>query len=131
MMPDSITFSQEVFDEICEQIADGKSLRDICKSDNMPNKSTVFRWLAQDEKLRDQYALAREEQGESHADEIVAIADKATPEDVQVAKLRIDARKWTASKLTPKKYGDKLDLNHSGGVKIEAVRREFVDGGEK
>jgi hypothetical protein len=46
---------------------------------------------------------------------------------LQCGPLRVDARKWKASKLAPKRYGDKMDLNHSGNLKIEGVRRTIYD----
>jgi len=83
--------------------------------------------------FRQQYALAREVQAEHHIDEIVEIADDGTNdymekrnadgalvgwtengENVQRSRLRVDTRKWAASKLAPKKYGDKQVDEHSG-----------------
>lgn len=114
----AVTFTQKLFDEICERIAEGESLRDICASKKMPNRSSVFKWLAGNEELSDQYARAREAQGDGEFDEIRKIATAATPENVQVARLQIDALKWRAGKLRPKVYGDKLDLNHSGSFNV-------------
>lgn len=113
--------------DICEQIANGKSLREICEPEHMPAPSTVVGWMLEDKALAEQYAHARERQADFYADEIIEIADKAKNEDAQVARLRVDARKWKASKLAPKRYGDKLDLNHGGHVKIEGVRRTIHD----
>lgn len=128
-------FTQELADTICERIADGESLRAICDGDDMPNKATVFRWLAADKSFSDQYARAREAQAESYFDDIRDIADDGrndwmekrngdgehigwaeNGEAIRRSQLRIDARKWMAGKLKPKKYGDKLDLNLSGSV---------------
>lgn len=109
-------FTQATADAICERIADGESLRRICAEEGMPDKATVFRWLSQNEAFRDQYAHAREMQAETHADRIVDIADEAT--DAQLARLQIDARKWAASKLAPKKYGEKVAL--TGGSEGDA-----------
>jgi hypothetical protein len=106
------TYSDEIADEICERLAEGESLRSICSGDGMPRKATVFRWLA-DERLsvfRDQYTRAREEQAETLADEIVEIADgdgDKESDNTQRDRLRVEARKWVASKLKPKRYGDK------------------------
>lgn len=101
---------------ICQQIAGGKSLREICEAEGMPSRETVRVWLAEDGTFSGQYAQAREEQADFYADEIVSIADEA--KDANLARVRIDARKWKASKLDPKRYGDKLDLNHSGSVSM-------------
>lgn len=125
------SFTQDVADEICTRIAAGESLRGICRDDNLPDAATVFRWLASnDEKLngfREQYARARDIQADALVDEILEISDDATNdwmerngkddegyqlngEHVQRSRLRVDSRKWFASKVAPKKYGDKLAL---------------------
>jgi hypothetical protein len=111
-------YTQETADSICEQIADGRSLRSICADAGMPDKATVFRWLAAHETFRDQYARARESQADSLFDDILEIAD--TAEDAQLARLRVDARKWMAGKLKPKVYGDKIGLDHSGSITVAA-----------
>ncbi len=120
-------FTQEIADAICDLIASGKSLRAICKVEPFPDKSTVFRWLGENTKFRDQYARARDSQADYMAEEILEIADDGTndygfkegedaagasakpvflAENVQRSKLRVDSRKWLMSKLAPKKYGD-------------------------
>lgn len=138
-------FSQELFDAICERIADGESLRTICSDVDMPNKATVFRWLANDTALSDQYARAREAQADALFDEMLDIADNArndwmerggeddagyslNGEHIQRSKLRIDTRKWMAGKMRPKVYGDKIDVT-SGGEQIkipQAITMNFV-----
>jgi hypothetical protein len=114
-------YTQEVADLICEKLCDGESLRAICLSDDMPSRSTVFKWLNDNQYFSDQYARAKEEQAEALADDIIAIADQydtakdtLQPDLIQRAKLRIDSRKWVASKLKPKKYGDKVQSEISG-----------------
>lgn len=128
-------YTQEIADAICERIADGESLRKICSEPDMPNKATVFRWLAIHKTFSDQYAKAREAQADALFDEILDISDdgrndymesvdddggvayKLNGEHIQRSRLRVDARKWMAGKLRPKKYSDKLEVEHSGHVK--------------
>lgn len=106
--------------EICTRISCGESLRQICMEDRMPVHSTVYLWLLQNKQFSDNYAKAREEQADTLADEIQAIADEPPAEIVDDKgvsrtdsgwvtwqKNRIDARKWVAAKLKPKKYGDR------------------------
>ena len=122
-------FRQDVADEICDRLARGESLRAICADESsgwLPSMTTVFRWLNESPEFREQYARAREAQAEGCADEIVAIADgkdefQSVKEDGQVTvrdhnrdRLRIDARKWVAAKLLPKKYGDKVTQEVTG-----------------
>lgn len=110
-------FTQEVADRICEEIADGRSLRSICRTEGMPTKATVFRWLAENQAFRDQYARAREAQADSLFDDIVEVADDDTIEP-NARRVMVDARKWAASKLKPKTYGDKLDLGGNLGLTV-------------
>jgi hypothetical protein len=126
-------FSQEKADYICEELAEGRSLRSICNDETMPAASTVCRWLAQNDEFRKQYAHARELQADALFDESLDIADddngdlvaekekdatvvRGNSVAVQRARLRIDTRKWMAGKLRPKVYGDKLDLEASGNA---------------
>lgn len=127
-------FKQATADEICERIAAGESLRAICRDKRMPAASTVFKWLNDKPDFAEQYAHAREAQADTLADEIVAIADEECTtvradkhgtraddgdgntevvfDSAAVARnrLRVDARKWVASKLKPRKYGDKVAI---------------------
>lgn len=119
-------YNPETTEYICNEIAEGRSLRSICREDGMPSAGTVCRWLAEHKEFQEQYAHAREAQGEVHADGIVEIADNATPETVAQDKLRIDARKWVASKLKPKKYGDKVQQEVSGSIGVETIERRIV-----
>jgi hypothetical protein len=129
-------FTQDIADRICDEIAtSSKGLKTICDAPGMPSVRTVLSWLSDGDKedgkpefkqFLHNYARAREAQADFLADEIIEISEH-TKEDhtaftgqnvVQRDKLRIEARKWVASKLKPKKYGDKLDLNHEGGQTI-------------
>lgn len=130
-------YSQELGDKICEEIVLGRSLRSICDDEEMPSIASVFKWLREKEEFSNQYARAKEEQADTLADEILNITDDGrndwmerlddegrgrgwslNGEHVQRSKLRIDTRKWIASKLKPKKYGDKVDVEHSGSVGV-------------
>lgn len=104
-------------DRVCERIAECESLTLIAESVGV-SKGTLITWLAG---YPDQYARAREAQADKFAEEIIQIADDgqndtyltedgpATNHDVIArSRLRVDARKWLASKMAPKKYGDKV-----------------------
>lgn len=118
-------FTQETADLICERIADGESLRSICRDEDMPDRATVFRWLASREDFATKYAYAREQQADLYAESIVDISDEleiqatyqgeevrldVSPTAVARNRLRVDARKWYAAKLAPKKYGDRTNM---------------------
>lgn len=104
------SFNQEIGSEICRRIAEGASLRSICRDEDMPALSTVMKWVVDIPAFSEQYDRAREAQADSLFDELLEIADEATPDNVQVQRLRVDTRKWAASKLKSKRYGDKLQV---------------------
>ena len=139
------TYNKHIASVICTRIAEGESLREIVKSVGMPDRSAVYDWLLRHAEFADQYTRAREEQADTLADEIIAIADEspATVEvrdkegnvlDVKIdsgyvnyQRQRIDARKWTAMKLKPKKYGDKLALG--GDADAPPIKTEETSSG--
>ena len=133
---------------ILQRIRDGESLRSICKDKAMPARSTVHLWLANVEGFSDHYARACEIRADVYADEILEIADDASRdwitkknpdgstyrvldgEHVQRARLRIDSRKWLMSKMAPKKYGDRIELEGDPDAPIQhSVQIEFVKSG--
>jgi len=107
-------YTDELAARICERRSAGESVRRICRDDDMPSTTTVMRWLGDNPEFRVQYARACEIDAETEFDALQDIADEATPQDVQVAKLRIDTRKWVLSKRNPKKYGERQEIEHSG-----------------
>ena len=119
-------YTKDVADKICEKISGGLSLRAICAEPGMPARGTVYRWLIENADFQDQYARARDKQADYFAEEIIEIADSAEAESAAVSKarLQIDARKWAASKIAPKKYGDKqeIDVKSSDGSMRPSVR---------
>ena len=121
----SIVIPQDTKDYICELIAAGKSLRAVLRDyDGMPASSTVFKELAADAEFAEQYARARESQADTLFDEILEIADSSTQADDR--RVRIDARKWMAGKLRPKKYGEKQEVELSGAVQIGRIERAII-----
>ena len=103
-------------DRICEDISCGMSLAFVCTQDGMPTERAVYKWLASDDDFVHRYTRARENQMEFMSGEILAICDEE--EDVNRARLKVDARKWLMARLAPKKYGDKQELKHTGDLKL-------------
>lgn len=106
-----ISYTSDLGAAICELVANGLALNEICLRDGMPSRTTAYKWLGQNEEFANMYARAREERADLIADEIVSIAD--TEDDANKARVRIDARKWWAARVNPKKYGERsqVDLN--------------------
>jgi hypothetical protein len=115
---------------ILESIASGCTISALCKRLGMA-VTTFDRWIDRGgEARRSAYAQARTRAAQSLAEETIDIADAATREDAQVAKLRVDTRRWMASKMNPETYGDKqqplinIDL---GSMALDALRKRVID----
>jgi transposase-like protein len=109
---------------IAAAIADGSNLNAIAKRLKV-GRSTLAAWIAADPERTATISRAREEASNRMADEVIDIADCATNESERVARLRIDARKWLASRWNPGIYGERtgplvqIDL---AGAHLRAVR---------
>ena len=125
-------YSLEIALEICDRIADGESLVKICSDPKMPKKTAVYEWLLRHKEFAEIYARAREDQADTLADEIHAISDELPQQIVddkgktrydsayvQWQKNRVDARKWVAAKLKPKKYSDRIA--HVGDNEADSI----------
>jgi Bacteriophage Sf6, terminase small subunit-like len=113
------TYRPEVADEICDLIADGVPLYKVCKSGDYPHLSTIYKWLENEPTFAEKYARAKERLADFRADEIIEIAD--TCEDANVARLRVDARKWAAAKLMPRRYGDRITHEGTDGGPVRLI----------
>lgn len=133
-------------DFILEKLAEGLSLREICREyENMPDESTVRKWALEDvEGFSARYTRAREIGYHSMADEIFDIADDArndwmerrnertgqtdlvpNQDHINRSRLRVDTRKWFLSKVLPKIYGDKIAVTggDGGALAVEQTTR--------
>jgi hypothetical protein len=128
-------YTPEIAEEICTRLAAGEGLNAICKDEHMPHEATVRRWDLEDrEGFSTKYAQAREIDLERAADEMRRIADEMPKDQVEATwqKTRLDQRKWELSKRLPRKFGERLGLEHSGSLDLglaEAMRkaRERLD----
>lgn len=133
-------FNQEHADILCERLSNSdQSIRAICESlssESFPSESTIYRWLRVESGFRQQYAHARQNQAdfmgflayqhaktplvgeirESSTTEKGFTEKTVTKDNVERSRLMYDAAKWQAGKLNPKKWGDKIEMEHSGGV---------------
>ena len=114
----------EIAEQICRLIADGFTLRQIARELDVSHNAIV-QWRLDDANFASQYARAKEQQADHFAEEILAIADEGSNdwmeregitlpdhEHINRSRLRVDARKWLMAKMAPKKYGEKLEVEH-------------------
>lgn len=123
--------------DILDAIVRGKSLRQITKAESMVSIPTIYRWLRNDPEFAQQYARAKEDQADGLADELIDIArvlleDKdVTHERIQATRTAIDALKWTAGRLRPQRWGDRVtvggDESNPLKVVVEASPRQELE----
>lgn len=143
--PNSVTYSEELMDYICQEIACGRGLSEICKNDpNMPERMNVMKWVYKYPDALLKYSLAQKFRAESFADEILDIADDSSKDivtrvnekgksyqmvdldHINRARLRVDSRKWLMTAFNRSKFGDKVAVG--GDPTAPPVRHaiEFV-----
>ncbi|MFN5348089.1 MAG: hypothetical protein ACK5A0_00880 [Polaromonas sp.] len=124
------------WDGFLSEIASGSHMAAFCKARDI-NYTTMLKFAHSEPSKSEMYARAREDRADILADEIVAISDEAELKatwrgeemvlgldaaSVSRNKLRVDARKWAASKLKPRTYGEKLEL--AGTVNHQSIGDE-------
>ena len=145
------SYTPQIAATICERLANGESLRSICRDEDMPAPVTVMSWYMSQPDFAEAYTRARERQADTYADEIISLADECrvgekteetidgkgvsttktiTADMVERTRLQIESRKWFAARVAPKKYGDRVTQEISGpdGGSIQTrVTVEFVE----
>ena len=115
--------SPEIIERLLDGIADGKTLRALCREKGMPNWRTVYDWIEADAELAAQVARARDLGFDAIAEDIFDIADntRAVSDHVQLSKMRIDTRLKLLACWNPKKYGTKqtVDVGNKEGETLK------------
>lgn len=146
LMARPIVYTAEIGLQIAERISNGEPVKSLCKDETMPSVGIFYKWLNVHSEFQELYARSKEEQIESLVEDMLSIADDGTndwnevfdkdgqsqgwrlnAEHVQRSRVRIDTRKWLASKLKPKKYGDRqtveMNVNVTLSQRLEAAEK--------
>lgn len=129
----------DLAEEIIEWVSQGQPLREYCRQEGKPPFRTVYNWLDKDKEFLARFAQARDAGEDVIAQECLEIADDGTNdwmekldkdgqpigyvlngEHVQRSKLRIETRLKLLAKWNPKKYGEKVGIEHSGSVALDS-----------
>ncbi len=127
------TYTREAADQVCALLANGESLRDICRDEDMPPESTVRGWAVDDlDGFAARYARARDIGLDCENDAMLEVArngandyklisrgegeTELVPDHEHIARSRliVDTMKWRLSKMAPKRYGDRITQEISG-----------------
>lgn len=116
--------------KICALLAEGRSLRSVCREPDMPAVSTVLLAVVDDrDGFSVQYMRAREAAGHAHADNVVETANLVRAGEIGPNEARAinDALKWAAERMAPKSFGPRQEIDHTTqGEKIAPARIEIV-----
>jgi len=138
-----MAYSQEekesIFKEVFKRIANGEALREVLKDKHLPGTETFYKWIEEDSDKAKQYAHATTERANSIFEDILEISDNGTNdtftvegeertdhEVIQRSKLRVDTRKWMLSKMNPKKYGDRIEIETKEGQLSDQERAKRI-----
>lgn len=126
------SYSEKLAEEICDRIANGESLVQICRDEHMPNRRTVLRWMEADGGFATRCARAREVHADHAQDKMLDIEIGVLDGEIDptAARVVLSSMQWRASKLAPKKYGDVSKVEHSGpnGTAIQ-MQTTVLDAG--
>ena len=117
-------YNLDLADLICSRISNGESMRSICRDDDMPAMQTIWRWLREKHEFSERYARAKDESADAHAERILETIDRVLDEDVNpnAGRVAIDGLKWVASKLKPKRYGERIRADLVGDIIVHVDR---------
>lgn len=117
---------KDIWNSVIADMISGKSLRSILADETMPSYATFYDWMSEDEVRLKQYARAASIRADIIFDEIKDISDSTDDDEITLDdgkvvtnhhvinrdRLRVDSRKWMLSKMNPKKYGDKIEVDN-------------------
>jgi len=139
-------FGPEVFADIFSRMIEGETLIKICRDPAMPSRKTVCARIAADSDLQGAYDRAMLLRADYYAESVLDLADNCqvgtkiinkngkveivTADMVERTRLQIEARKWYAAKLAPRKYGDRLQTDLAVTVETHEERLQRLTGGK-
>jgi hypothetical protein len=125
-------YSDELAERICDSMVEGADLVTVCKAEDMPARSTVYRWMDERPEFKTRIARAREGLADFYDHKIGMIAEACKAETANADRVKISALQWRASKVAPRTYGDRVatELSGPGGgpIQAEGVGRDLDIG---
>ena len=129
-------YSPELVETICERLASGEPLAQICRDEGMPHPSTVRDWMSEREDVSRAIARAREDGFDAIAVDALQIADyglndtsdgEVNHDVIQRSKLRVETRLKLLAKWDPKRYGDRIQHANDPDNPFHSVTDAQID----
>lgn len=116
-------YTPEIAERIFVEMANGKDMVEICMADDMPDRTTVYRWTLQHPEFAALCARAREALADYEFYRAKKLADDCTEENVNSARIKLNHLQWRIMKVSPRTYGDKTQTEltgaNGGPIKVE------------
>lgn len=119
-----------ILEKLLKHVSNGGTVRGFCREEGMPVNSVVYDWI-EEEGYSERFARARLKGFDSMADECIEIAARPSPTtmnggtdsgDVQHRKLQIETRLKLLARWDPKRYGERVAVDHSGVIGSKKAR---------
>ena len=125
----AVEYSDVLADDILTEISDGRTLNEICERPDMPSRSSVYRWLRDNDDFQKRYLSAVEIRAHSRADEISEINRKLAAGTLPPAEARVisDNLRWLMAKENPRKFGDRVTQEITGANGKDLFRERPMD----
>ncbi len=120
-------YTEELGNTICDMFSHGASMKEVSAEIGF-NPSSVYLWLSKNQEFSDKYARAKADGQEAEMEGLKEIADKVLDKtyEPQQARVAADILKWRVSKLAPKKYGEKSQIEHTGTMGLTDMTEEAL-----
>jgi hypothetical protein len=117
------TFTDEVADRLCNEVAGGRTLERISIEEPWaPSVRKIHEWMTERPDFRAAYEMARIIRADLAVQEIINIADRAIDDvNIESSKLQIHARQWLAMKMAPRSYGDRKTIDTNVNAQISTT----------
>lgn len=124
------SYSEAVADQICDAVAEGRLITDICDSEGFPSYKTFRKWRAEHESFSERIARAREDQMDYYADRIMRLNAEMNATNWQYTNAQIRNIQWLMGKLKAATYGERTALTGAdgGAIKVQKIEREELIG---
>lgn len=120
-MPAAINWTPELEEAICDKLAEGEYLTDICESKGFPTYKSVRKHIAESEEFSKRIARASEEQADHFRWRISSLNDKMNADNWQFRNAQIRNIQWLMGKVKPKAYGERVQQDISGEIAVKRV----------
>ena len=116
-------YSEPTVNAFLSLVAEGHSVHKLCQRDDMPSKTSIFKWLSDYPEFAEKYYHAKRLSADSDADKIQEVSEDclAGNVDPQAARVALIGLTWSAARKNARKYGDRLDLGNADSKPFEVI----------